>query len=250
MADADIPEMNRDTWTERSEHEMGFWNSWVASEGMKWKEGYQRKTDPNATLAPMVENFLPTIGFAPGAHVKILDIGSGPLSWIGTKSDNYTIDLTAVDPLADQYNAMLDRKGVSGVGRPVKGFFEDALWQLGANQYDIVWSANSLDHSIDPVLGLFNIINVCKIGGGVILMFHPNEAEGEDYNGLHQWNLDVIDGALILHQKGRKFSLMPLIENQSNVSVQRIGNSDKDKAKIVVKFKKTQDANISQAVMR
>ncbi|AXI46099.1 hypothetical protein C1J03_08755 [Sulfitobacter sp. SK012] len=125
------------------------------------------------------------------------------------------------------------------MGCPIKGFFEGALWQPGANKYDKVWSASSLDHSNDPVLGLFNLISICRIGGGAIMMLRPNDAEGEDYKGLHQWNLDnIFDGELILHQLGRRFSMMPLLRPQGDLVVQNVAASERDKAKLIVKFKK------------
>ncbi|WP_162798483.1 hypothetical protein [Sulfitobacter sp. SK012] len=71
------------------------------------------------------------------------------------------------------------------------------------------------------------------------MMLRPNDAEGEDYKGLHQWNLDnIFDGELILHQLGRRFSMMPLLRPQGDLVVQNVAASERDKAKLIVKFKK------------
>lgn len=243
------PEKDHADWKERSVEEVGFWKKWIRTGGMRWKEGFERKTDPRAPLAPLVERFLPVLNFEKGSEIRILDIGSGPLSWVGTTHPDHEISLTAMDPLADEYNAELDNKGVSGVGRPIKGYFETALWQLGAARYDIVWCANSLDHSIDPVIGLYNIINVCRDGGGVILMFHPNEAEREEYAGLHQWNLNTDGQRLTLTRKGQRFDLMKLLDGQADIQVLNLGGTDKDKPRLVVFFRKVRDCNLAQVLI-
>lgn len=243
------PEHDHAIWKERATQEVDFWKKWIRSGGMRWKEGFQRKTDPKAPLAPLVEAFLPELELRKGQKLEILDIGSGPLSWVGTSHPDHEIDLIAVDPLADEYNAELDDKGIKGVGRPVKGYFETALWQLGANRFDIVWCANSLDHSIDPVIGLYNIINVCKNGGGVILMFHPDEAEQEEYVGLHQWNLNAGNDRLTLTHKGKRFDLMSMLNGQANIRVRTLQSAGKDKPRIVVTFRKMVDCNLSQVLI-
>jgi SAM-dependent methyltransferase len=249
MSDSQLPKSDHKAWQERSGAELDFWRKWIHSGGMRWKEGFARKTDPKAPLLPRVEDLAARLGLEQGSTLEILDIGSGPLSYVGTQSPNYAVNLTAVDPLADQYNQSLDNKGIEGVGRPSKGYFETALWQLGAQRFDIVWCANSLDHSIDPVLGLYNIINVCKSGGGVILLFHPNEAEGENYQGLHQWNLNAWDGVLMLTRKERKFELMKLLKDQGDVRVQWLPRTELDKPRVVVTFRKDADCNLSECLI-
>lgn len=247
----DLPNMDPDAWRARASEEVGFWQNWIRTEGAAWPEGYKRKTDPNAPLVPMVRNFLKEISFSFNRPVKILDIGSGPLSYVGTRCADYDVDLTVVDPLAAEYNKLLDEKNVTGVQRPEHGFFETAVQQFGTNTFDVVWCFNSLDHSIDPVAGLFNLLSVCRIGGGMILSFHPNEADEGGYQGLHQWNLDFEDGDMIVSQKGRKFSLMPLLRQQSIMALWRASETDKanDKGRVYLRVKKTSECNLSQAVI-
>ncbi|MDZ7711052.1 MAG: class I SAM-dependent methyltransferase [Roseovarius sp.] len=243
------PKSDEAVWRARADEEVGFWRKWIRSGGMRWKEGFERKTDPNAPLAPLIAQLLPDLTLTTGQTLEILDIGSGPLSWVGTSHPDFTVNVTAVDPLADEYNAELDNKGVTGVGRPIKGYFETALWQLGAARFDVVWCANSLDHSIDPVIGLYNIINLCRPGGGVILMFHPDEAEREAYVGLHQWNLNIDNERLMLTRKGRTFDLMSMIAGQQDVKLRKMGGVGKDKPRVVVSFRKDADCNLSELLI-
>ena len=43
-----------------------------------------------------------------GVTVRVLDVGAGPLTALGKVWPGRTLELTAVDPLADEYNAILD----------------------------------------------------------------------------------------------------------------------------------------------
>ena len=251
MTNFELPDMDPDAWRARSSEEVNFWEQWVKTGGSAWPEGYKRKTDPNAPLVQMVEKFLGELNYDSSKVAKILDIGAGPLSYVGTRSDTYKVDLTVVDPLADDYNRLLDAKGVTGVARPQYGYFETATQQFGLNAFDLVWCFNSLDHSMDPVLGLFNLLSVCRIGGGLILSFHPNEADHGDYHGLHQWNLDYVNGSMIVSQKGRQLNLMPMLEQQEIVNLWQMEHEENEngKGRVFLKLKKTSECNLSQCLI-
>lgn len=240
--------MDPDAWRARSSQEVNFWENWVKTGGSQWPDGFKRKTNPDAPLIGTAEAFLTELGHDPARVCKVLDIGSGPLSYVGTKSDTYSIDLTIVDPLADDYNRLLDAKGVTGVARPQEGYFETATRQFGTNAFDLVWCFNSLDHSMDPLLGLFNLLSVCRIGGGLILSFHPNEADRGKYQGLHQWNLDYQEDKIVMSQMGRQMNLMPLLEQQQIVSLTQLEDdiAGGGKGPILLKVKKTTECNLSQ----
>ena len=251
MGQTSLPNMDIDSWRERSAEEVNFWENWIFTERSRWPQEYKRRTDPTTPMAKEVENFLDGLGLPADRTVKILDIGAGPLSFIGTNSEKYTIDLTVVDPLAEEYNRLLDQKNVTGVPRPERGYFETATTQFGAEAFDLVWSRNSLDHALDPVLGLFNLLNVCRIGGGLLLSFHPNEAEGGNYAGLHQWNLDYRDGEVVLSQKDRMVSLMPLLQQQKIVSISQPEKTQKKagKGRVNIKVEKIVECNLSQCLI-
>lgn len=248
MALVELPDMGKDSWVERSSEEVGFWHNWILTRGHKWPEDFKLRTDPNRPVIDPIRNFIFELGKTPGDATSVLDIGSGPLTMLGNVSGDRKIDLTLVDPLAEEYNRLLDKVDVSGVPRPQVGYFETASSQFGAESFDVVWCCNSLDHSLDPLLGLFNLLDVCRIGGGLILKFHPNEADGGNYAGLHQWNLDLQEGKIILSQKGRSVNLMPLLEQQEILGISQFGNGA-DKGSITVRVKKTTACNLSQCLL-
>jgi hypothetical protein len=60
---------------------------------------------------------------------------------------------------------------------------------------------NDLDHSIDPVVSLQQMVHVVRPGGYVVLKHYPDEAEGAAYTGLHSWNLNERKGRFIIWQR-------------------------------------------------
>lgn len=104
------PKTDDAEWRAPAQEEAGFWSNWIRTRRMRWKEGGERKTDPDAPFA----QFLPGLDLTPGQTLDILDTGSGPLSWVGTTHPDFAISVTAVDPLADDYNAELHQRGVQG----------------------------------------------------------------------------------------------------------------------------------------
>jgi SAM-dependent methyltransferase len=237
-------------WNQHTPSEVKFWDQWIMKEGHHWPEDYKRRTDPQAPVTQLMLDLIGELDVDLAAPLQIMDIGSGPLSYVGYVHDKFAIDLTVVDPLADEYNRLLDQANVVDVPRPQPGYFETALATFGENSFDAVWCFNSLDHFIDPVHGLFNLLSVVKIGGGLVLSLHPNEAEQGDYGGLHQWNLDVDGEGLLLNQKGKQMRLQGLIAQQK--VVKRIDYNAKTgvkKERITYLIKKTANVNLSQALL-
>ena len=249
MADTVLPDMGHDAWNERSDSEVGFWDRWIAEDGYKWPKDFIRRTDPQAPLTPQLANLVDKIDLARPGHIDILDIGAGPLSYVGLQHPGHTIDLTVADPLAERYNRLLDDKGITGVPRPVEGYFETALAQFGPERFDMIWCCNSLDHSLDPVLGLANLLGVCRTGGVLLLSFHPDEAEQGNYKGLHQWNLHARDERIWLTQKDREFCLSRLIDPHNVIFRMGMAKNNTRKERIVLGIRKMADVNISQAVL-
>lgn len=250
MAENVLPDMDLDVWHNRAQSEIGFWRNWVLSEGGKWPEDFKRRTDPETPLIDVVQHQLDDMKFDQTGPAEVLDIGSGPLSLLGYSIPDKPVNLTLLDPLAKAYNSILDKAGIEGLPRPQEGFFETALGQLGANRFHVVWCRNSLDHSLDPLLGLYNLIALCRPGGRLVLSFHPNEAGTGNYQGLHQWNLSRSNDKILLGQKGLEFDLSPLLFQQEILSVTQQGEHDNDKGGVTVILQKTRDPNLSQAMLR
>jgi hypothetical protein len=86
---------DRDAWIQSAPSEVVFWDKWILNSGANWPKDYQRRTDPKAPLSPIVLELLAGLDFDPHKQLKVLDIGSGPLSYVGYDHETHGVDLTA-----------------------------------------------------------------------------------------------------------------------------------------------------------
>ena len=138
----------------------------------------------------------------PQDEIHILDVGAGPLTYLGRKFHGKQINITAVDPLADEYDKILAKYQVQPLIRTEKLAGEELTTRFQPNTFDLVFARNSIDHSYDPERVILQMIEVVKPGRYVLLEHLPNEASKHHYIGLHQWNFSVsADGDFLINSK-------------------------------------------------
>jgi SAM-dependent methyltransferase len=108
------------------------------------------------------------------------------------------VTIVAVDPLADEYDRLLEDAGLEPPVRTICVAGEDLLEHFDRGTFDIAYATNALDHSADPLGIISNMVALVRPGGIVLLRHKRNEGESAHYGGLHQWNFDVDDGRLVL----------------------------------------------------
>ncbi|KAF4664330.1 hypothetical protein FOL47_005194 [Perkinsus chesapeaki] len=174
------------------------WWSRMSAEEVYWRYRVYNDeyTYPLSMPRPLQRGLrrLISTGFTAGRAVKILDLGSGPLSLVGTLWHKHEIELVPVDPLAPFYRSLLHQVGVQPVVPSILGEVDNlpSLFTSG-NVFDLAVSVNALDHTTDPVGAIFDLVGTVRPNGVVFLVLHRNEAEHEQGKGLHQWNFDVDD---------------------------------------------------------
>jgi SAM-dependent methyltransferase len=179
-------------WAGGIAHELQFWDAWLASRGLQWPEDYARRMDPAAPLDARAAQLAP--GLARGGRLRVLDVGAGPVTILGYRLPGVAVEVTATDPLAPQYAALLARHGAAP---PVPTRFapaEDLRLFVPEGGFDLVHCRNALDHSFDPLRGIEQMLAAARTGGAVLLSHFEDEAEREGYSGLHQWNFAARDG--------------------------------------------------------
>jgi SAM-dependent methyltransferase len=149
--------------------------------------------------------------------VKIIDVGAGPVSKLGTRYPGKKIQLVAVDPLAEEYDRLLARFGVEPPVRTIKAHGERLLRRFAAASFDIAYAVNSIDHSYDPVRIIQNMLALVRPDGVVLLRHRLNEGEHERYVGLHQWNFDVRDTDLVIWNHAVASSLRSALTGRGDV---------------------------------
>jgi SAM-dependent methyltransferase len=178
--------------------EIGFWKTWLETKGQGWPGEFEYRTNPDSGVRGC---YLSWIDQLEGELIEILDVGSGPLTAIGKKHPGKRIEITAVDPLANTYQALLKEIGITPLvfpqpcdGERLSDYFKD-------RRFDLVVAENSLDHTVDPLKVIQEMIEVCKPGGIVGLVHWIREGDNESYRGLHAWNFYLNQGELFIHGK-------------------------------------------------
>lgn len=124
-------------------------------------------------------------------ETNFLDIGSGPFSRCGVKTDKSILKIQAMDPLAAAYDMLKEKHGIATPIVPETGLVEIVDELYPEESFHIVHMSNALDHCFDPLTGIKKMLYITKTGGKLILRHNENEAEHAHYKGLHQWNIHL-----------------------------------------------------------
>jgi SAM-dependent methyltransferase len=185
-------------WRTRTSSEVDFWAGWlVGAPGTEqWASDRESRLDPDTEIRdPVVRAELER---NPAEEVSILDVGAGPVTWLGYRYPGKTLTIVPVDPLADEYDRLLREAKLDPPIRTVRVAGEALVEHFGSRRFDIAYATNALDHSADPFTIISNMVAVVRAGGVVLLRHKRNEGDSARYGGLHQWNFDVVDDALIV----------------------------------------------------
>jgi len=197
-------------WERALADELGYWR-WSLEQG-----NFRERLDPHTELQPELAELLRKCANA-ADEALVIDVGSGPLTTVGSKW-THPLRVMAIDPLADQYNALMDELGVVPPVRPVRGSAERLLDLIVAESADLLVMNNALDHSFQPLQCVMNLVAAAKPGCFVYLNHFANEAERERYAGLHQWNIFRRGNDTIVSSTAKEHSLAQLLDGRATVS--------------------------------
>jgi len=185
-------------WQANIDDEVAFWRRLAAGELPEKLDDWRARFDPDLPIQDYALAYTPE---AERAALRILDVGAGPATTLGKTYRGKRLDLTAVDPLAEHYQKVLDEFGLHPPSPSRKGEAERLVELFGEETFDLVYSRNALDHSYDPVRAFGQIIALLKPGRSALIECFANEAEHEGYGGLHQWNFDVRGSDFVIRGK-------------------------------------------------
>jgi SAM-dependent methyltransferase len=217
---ARLPRVDAATWQAALQEELLFWRRWMTEE--RFRNAREPRLRPDAGFP----QWLRPLVAAPEGILRVLDVGSGPLSTLGTGYPGRTVELTLVDPLAKDYNALLEESGLGARAVLVEGTGEtlDALFP--ADRFDLVHAANALDHAHDPLRCLQNMMHVCKPGGAVVFISVENEGERQHYGGLHQWNFSIQGEHLRLWNREQDLVVHEHLEGVARLEVRPVDHGN------------------------
>lgn len=200
-------------WYEGAQSEVVWWREWLSSqEGRCWiaSVGDPRCALQDAILGELVRTL--------GNHtVRIIDVGSGPITHLGYNYPGKKLDIAAVDPLADAYARMLRELKVKCPVQTRVGTGESLVHQFEHESFDIAYASNALDHSADPLLVIENMLALVRPDHYVVLRHYRNEGEVGAYHGLHQWNFDVERDDFIIWNTARRHNVSKMLREQADI---------------------------------
>ena len=206
-----------ETWSDGTSSEVKFWRSALENPDMAWnRENYDFRLNPDSELQPELRAVLNGSVSDP---VTILDVGAGPLSSLGKIWPGRKVEITAVDPLAEQYDKILAEVRLTPPVRTVFSEAEKLADVFPKASFDMAFASNSLDHSRNPLDAIFQMLQVTKPGGFVYLWHFANEGEAEGYHGMHQWNFNLKGDDFIIGDGKSNLSLKSELGTQGTLSV-------------------------------
>ena len=217
--DLDLFKTYLQTWVSGIEGEAHFWKAYFETKGLQWKDGYQAgiSNDRPFSLEEYLENN--------AKETVVIDVGSGPISSCGTKTNKTNLKICAVDPLSYIYKTLKEKYGIITGLSPDFCMVERLSEKFMSNSFDIVHMRNSLDHSFNAVFGIFQLLYICKIGGKVVLQHAKNEAENQNYSGFHQWNLCIENNSFIVWRQNVRYNVSSILSNFAEVIIEGKGEN-------------------------
>jgi SAM-dependent methyltransferase len=181
-----------DTRARQRRSEVDYWRLWFETRGLEWPQDYSDRFDPSAPIQEWIAPYIDRIG---KDEVEILDVGAGPLTKLGKVHPTKRLAITPIDQLADAYNAIVDRFGLRPPIRTRCCDAEKLTEAFDGQTFDIVHAENSMDHAVDAIAALREMLAMARPGGFVLLRHAEHEGLNNAYSGLHQWDF--------LHDNGR-----------------------------------------------
>lgn len=191
------------TWVSALPEELTFWEYWLTTD--EAGIAAQRRDRLNA----LERLLIPALAASAAAdeEVRVLDVGAGPLTVLGARIDGRMAEIVAVDPLAEPYAELLERLEIEPPIPTVRGEGEDLARRFGDSSFHGVYCGNALDHCHAPMRVVRQMVSVVKPGGTVVLFCYHNVGEIEEYQGLHQWNVTVRGGRVVIWSRSEEIDV-------------------------------------------
>jgi SAM-dependent methyltransferase len=186
------------------DEELGFWRSYLREHG---HDACDRNNWAEAFPAQLLD-YLKALRANRGRIPRALELGSGPVSLLAWGVDQGLFELTAIDPLAREYERLTLEVPCSYPVKPTEGFGEHLSAQFAANTFDLAYSSNALDHVSSPRRCLEELTRVVDEGGILYCEGFVREGTNAGWQGLHQHDLVPEDGQLVRYGRDGRRSVL------------------------------------------
>ena len=211
LRDRGLPLSER--WLRHRRDEVAYWEDVLSGEDAQHR--FAARLDP---VRPISEACLEiAVSEIPSATVRVIDVGSGPLTSVGTTHPGKSIKLVATDALADDYQRIIREHDISAPVIPIACGGEDLIATFGRSSFDVAFASNALDHTTDPLAIINNMLEIVAPDGRVALIHLRNEGTRNRYRGLHAWNVDFVDGRLVFWNSQARHDITAVLEPEYDV---------------------------------
>ena len=175
-----VTKMNtiKDKWSKHHDLNQSFWRHKLPTKAKAFNHDFE-----------LPDYFAPMIGDK--KEVWIADLGAGIISTTGNTFKDVKVHLVPSDVYADEYREFYKMKGIKQLIPMEQQDMENLTYE--DETFDIVHSANALDHTVDPYGALLEMYRVCKPGGWIYLRHIPHEGLNHRYMFQHQWNIELVE---------------------------------------------------------
>lgn len=215
-----VKDSNIEKWIEGIPYELAFWNNvyrWKRPFNglMKWLHYGDFIDLESFDVLQFLEN---------QDNLMVLDVGSGMSYATGNfykkNTEKTPLNVHYIDPLAPFFNRII-KKYKKNLPNIDYGMMEYLSAFYPNHDVDLVIIQNALDHSSNPLKGIYEAIDTLRIGGKLYLNHHPNEAEMEHYKGFHQFNIFDENGKLIIWNKTERYDIAELLNGFASVETSK-----------------------------
>ncbi len=209
--------------------EINWWRHWFATKGDQWPEAYIQRLDPET---PLQECCFPFIDELEEPVVRILDIGSGPLTKLGKKHPSKNIEIVATDVLSEKYDILLNEFDIDPPVRTQYADAEKLTSKFEENSFNFIHACNCVDHMKNPLAAIKQMILVVKQNCYIYLIHAENEGKNGNYGGLHQWDFTIENNDYIMRYKNKTVNVCRKLGHMGDFDCKMVGD------KVVVNIRK------------
>lgn len=193
-----------------------FWRRCIASGGQRHKDWHKEVLAIDKELSSFHRQFIDDL---PEEHIRILEVGSGPITVLGSKHPFKEISIVATDLLAKHYAPMLARQGITPQVKTIWADTERLNENFSVSSFDYVTANNCIDHCADPVKAIHQMLSIVKVGHSVTLRHRENEGQLQKYIGLHKWNFGFNQSTPILFNRNYQYDLSEITKIWGSMTV-------------------------------
>ncbi len=207
-----------DSWISGVSYEVAFWNGYLSNKqnasAVLDKVSQKRELRLSGLSLSNVEN---------PQEYTVLDVGCGMVYANGQCINGINADFHYVDPLANFYNDIARKKKLN-LPEIEFGMIEYLSSFYKKNSVSLIIVQNALDHCFNPIKGIRECLKTLKCGGKLYLFHRKNEAEHENYQGFHQFNITLENQHLICWNKEQKTDITEFFAEVADVRVIDMGD--------------------------